>query len=444
MDYSQKYQDKLMSAEEAVSLINSGDWIDYGWTATTPRIFDEALTKRLQDLTDVKFRGGILMHEPLFFQMEDASKHFSWNSWHFGGLERKAISKGISYYAGFRYSELPRYYYDSQDRSNVAYLMVSPMDKFGYFNFGPSTSHLRAIVETANKVIVEINPKMPICYGSYDSYIHIDEIYGIVEGRGEELDTMSSSFETSDVDNKVAEYVVRELKDGCCLQLGIGAMPNAIGKVIAKSELKDLAVHTEMYVDAFLELVNAGKITGKYKNINRGLQTYTFAAGSKELYDYLDHNPSCYAAASSYINGIDTIRSIDNFISINNAIDVDLFGQISAESSGTNHISGAGGQLDFVLGAYMSNGGKSFMCLSSTFKDKKTGELKSRIRPTLTPGSIVTDTRANAMYIVTEYGIANMKGKTTWQRAQALIDIAHPDFREELLQEAEKMHILKK
>lgn len=443
MDLKQKYQDKLMKVEDAVALIKSGDWVDYGWTATTPKIFDEALTNHLKSLSDVKFRGGILMHEPLFFQMEDAKKHFTWNSWHFGGIERKAISKGISFYGGFRYSELPRYYYDNEEKSSVAYLMVSPMDDFGYFNFGPSTSHLRAVVENANKVIVEINPKMPICYGSNDAYVHIDEIFGIVEGKGEELDVMASNFEASEVDNKVAEYVVKELKDGSCLQLGIGAMPNAIGKVIAKSDLKDLGVHTEMYVDAFLELDKAGKITGKYKNINKGLQTYTFAAGSKELYDYLNHNPSCYAAASSYINSADTISKLDNFISINNAIDIDLFGQISAESSGYNHISGAGGQLDFVLGAYKSNGGKSFMCLSSTFKDKKTGEVKSRIRPTLSPGSIVTDTRANAMYIVTEYGIANMKGKTTWQRAKALIDIAHPDFREELINEAIKMHIYK-
>ena len=218
-------------------------------------------------------------------------------------------------------------------------------------------------------------------------------------------------------------------------------MPNAVGALIAKSDLKDLGVHTEMYVDAFVDIANAGKITGARKNIDKGRQVYAFGAGTKKLYDYLNKNPECMSAPVDYTNDVRTISALDNFMSINNAVDLDLFGQVNAESAGIKHISGAGGQLDFVLGAYLSRGGKSFICCSSSYMDKKSGQLKSRIRPTLLEGSVVTATRTNLHYVVTEYGKFNAKGKSTWERAEGLIAIAHPQFREELIAEAEKMHI---
>ena len=217
-------------------------------------------------------------------------------------------------------------------------------------------------------------------------------------------------------------------------------MPNAVGALIAQSDLKDLGVHTEMYVDAFVDIAKAGKITGARKNIDKGRQVYAFGAGTKKLYDYLNKNPECMSAPVNYTNDVRTIAALDNFMSINNAVDLDLFGQVNAESAGIKHISGAGGQLAFVLGAYMSNGGKSFICCSSTFTDKQ-GVVHSRIRPTLVDGSVVTDTRANTHYIVTEYGMVNVKGLSTWQKAEAIISVAHPDFRDELIKEAEKMHI---
>ena len=223
-------------------------------------------------------------------------------------------------------------------------------------------------------------------------------------------------------------------------QVGAG-QPNAIGNLIAQSDLKDLGVHTEMYVDAFVDIAKAGKITGRHKNLDKGRQVYAFGAGTQKMYDYLNDNPECMAAPVEYTNDIRSISAIDNFISINNAVDIDLFGQVNAESAGIKHISGAGGQLDFVLGAYLSNGGKSFICLSSTFMNKKTGKLESRIRPTLENGSIVTDTRANVHYLCTEYGCVNLKGLTSWEKAEALISVAHPDFRDELIVEAEKLHI---
>ena len=184
----------------------------------------------------------------------------------------------------------------------------------------------------------------------------------------------------------------------------------------------------------------AGKITGAKKNIDRYRQTYAFGAGTKKMYDYLDDNPELMSAPVDYTNDIRSISALDNFISINNAVDIDLYGQVNAESAGIKQISGAGGQLDFVMGAYLSNGGKSFVCLSSTFTNKK-GETFSRILPTLHNGSVVTDTRSNAHYIVTEYGMANLKGKSTWERAEALINIAHPDFRDQLIKDAETAHI---
>ena len=202
-------------------------------------------------------------------------------------------------------------------------------------------------------------------------------------------------------------------------------------------------MHTEMYVDAFVDIAKAGKITGRCKNIDRGRQAYAFAAGTQKLYDYLNDNPQCASVPVDYTNDVRVIAQIDNFISINNAVDIDLYGQINAESAGTKQISGTGGQLDFVMGAYLSNGGKSFICLSSTHKQKD-GSVASRIRPTLSNGSIVTDTRSATQYIVTEYGMINLKGKSSWERAEALISIAHPDFREQLIAEAEKMHIWKR
>ena len=191
---------------------------------------------------------------------------------------------------------------------------------------------------------------------------------------------------------------------------------------------------------AFVDIAKAGKITGRHKNLDKGRQVYAFGAGTQKMYDYLNNNPECMAAPVEYTNDIRSISAIDNFISINNAIDCDLFGQVNAESAGIKHISGTGGQLDFAMGAYLSKGGKSFICMSSTVTGKD-GTVKSRIVPTLTPGSICTDPRSCTHYIVTEYGMVNLKGLSTWQRAEALIGIAHPDFREQLIADAEKMHI---
>ncbi len=440
MSFVEEYNQKLVSADEAVKVVKSGDWVDYGWCNGTPDALDKALAKRTDELNDIKLRGGILLKPLAVFDREDAGEHFTWNSWHMGGIERKLIARGCSFYAPIRYSELPRYYRDGAAKVNVAMFQVAPMDAHGYFNFGPNASHLGAVCEVADVIIVEVNENMPRCLGGTEVGVHISKVNYIVEGSNPPIGELGGGGAASEVDKKVAQLIVDQIPNGACLQLGIGGMPNAVGSLIAESDLKDLGVHTEMYVDAFVDIAKAGKITGAHKAIDRYRQVYGFGAGTKKMYDYMDENPELMSAPVAYTNDIRSISALDNFISINNCVDLDLFGQISSESSGTKHISGAGGQLDFVLGAYLSNGGKSFICCSSTFTDKQ-GVMHSRIRPTLAEGSIVTDTRANTHFIVTEYGMVNVKGLSSWEKAEAIISIAHPDFRDELIKEADKMHI---
>jgi len=440
MDYSSLYKQKLVTAEKAAQVVKSGDWVDYGWCVNTPAVIDKALAKRMPELENVNFRGGVLLWRPEIFKIDNPAAHLTWNSWHMTGHERKTISEGFGYYCPLRYSELPRWYRENIKKLNVVILQVAPMDEKGFFNFGLSASHLKATMDCADTVIVEVNNNMPRCVGGVDDGVHISDVDMIVEGDNPPLAELGGGGELTEVDKTAAKFIVEEIPNGACLQLGIGGMPNAIGAMIAKSDLKDLGVHTEMYVDAFVDIALAGKITGSKKAVNQGKQVYAFAAGTKKLYDYVNDNPACMAAPVSYTNDARVIAQIDNFISINNAIDIDLFGQVNAETSGVRHISGAGGQLDFVLGAYLSKGGKSFICFSSTF-EQKDGTKASRIRPTLSEGSIVTDTRANTHWVVTEYGKVNLKGLSAWQRAEALISIAHPDFRDWLITEAEKLHI---
>ncbi|MGI5962706.1 MAG: butyryl-CoA:acetate CoA-transferase [Lawsonibacter sp.] len=439
MDYQALYQKKLTTAQEAVKVVKSGDWVDYGWCTNHPVALDKALAQRKDELTDVKVRGGVTMWMPEIAKADDAGDHFTWNSWHCSGIDRKIIAKGMGFFSPMRYSELPRFYRENIN-VDVAMIQVTPMDSHGNFSYALAASHLADMLEKAKIIIVEVNQNMPWVYGLTGCEINIQDVDYVVEGDNPEVAQLGGGGEPTAVDKAVAELIVPQIPNGACLQLGIGGMPNTIGAMIAQSDLKDLGVHTEMYVDGFVDMAMAGKLTGRNKSLDKGRQVYAFAAGSKKLYDYVDRNPAVMAAPVDYTNDVRVLAQLDNFISINNAIDLDLFGQVNAESAGLKHISGTGGQLDFVMGAYLSKGGKSFICLSSTVTGKD-GSLHSRIVPTLTPGSIATDPRSCVHYIVTEYGMVNLKGLSTWERAEALISIAHPDFREQLIQDAEKMHI---
>ncbi|MBQ3652145.1 MAG: butyryl-CoA:acetate CoA-transferase, partial [Clostridia bacterium] len=296
----------------------------------------------------------------------------------------------------------------------------------------------KGIIDKADIVIVEVNEHLPWLCGGFDEVVHISQVDYVVEGEHEPLFELPIQ-EPSELDKKIAASIVPYIKDGSCLQLGIGSMPNSVGNMIANSDLKDLSMHTELCSDAYYDLYAAGKLTNARNNMHRNKGMFGMAFGTKKLYEWMDRNPGLSVCPLEYVNSPELIGAIDNMVAINNCISVDLYGQVSSESSGTRHISGTGGQLDFMTGAAKSKGGKAFICLTSTFTDKK-GQMHSRIVPHF-GGDIVTTPRSEAYYVVTEYGVRNLVGRTTWERAAMLVDLAHPAYREELIAAAEKQNI---
>ncbi|SHO46444.1 acetyl-CoA hydrolase/transferase family protein [Desulfopila aestuarii] len=439
MDYDRAYNSRLMTASDAVDLIKSGNWVDYGCFLATPITLDRELAKRAGQIEDVKVRSLGFPGLAAVAKADPEGRSFRYNSWHFTGADRKLHDQKVCNYIPLLYHEGPGYYEKHDITTDVMLLRTTPMDHKGFFNFGVSNSFTRAQISAAKQVIIEINENMPYCYGGNEEQIHISEVDAIVESNHEEMFCLPEPA-ISDIDQQIAEIVVSQIENGSCLQLGIGAMPNAIGKLIASSNLRDLGVHTEMLCDSFVDIYEAGCISNRGKKQDVGKFVYTFALGSKKLYDFIDHNPSCSSYPVDYTNHLNNIAANDKAIAINNALEIDLFGQVSSESSGTRHISGTGGQLDYTYGCYHSRGGKALICLSSSVVDRD-GTRKSRIRPFLEPGTITTLPRVMVNYVVTEYGMINLKGKSTWERAKALISIAHPEFRDELMEHAKRMNI---
>ncbi len=443
MSYWGEYQSKLVSAAEAVRVIKSGDWIDYGSMNGQIVSLDQALAERKDELEDIKVWNLLNSFPAKILEADPRGETFTWNSWHLSGRDRNLIKNGRPvYYSSIRYSELPRYVREHIEPLAVAMLQVGPMDEHGYFNFGPQGSHTRAVCERAGVVILEINMNMPRCLGGYEEAIHISEVDYIVEGENPSLVQIPGS-PPSEVDEKAARFIIEEMRDACCIQLGIGGMPNAVGRMIADSDLENLGCHTEMLVDAYVDMYEAGRLTNLKKKIDPGKIVYTFALGSQKLYNFINNNPRCAMYPVNYTNSPGIAALNDNLVSINNAIEVDLYGQVCSESAGTRIISGTGGQLDFVLAGYESRGGKSFVCLPSC-NIGQAGNMISRIVPVLTSGAIVTDPRSVAQFIVTEYGMLEMKGKSVWQRAEGLISLAHPKARDDLVKSAEEQGIWRK
>ena len=437
MDFMSEYRAKLRTPEEAVQAVKSGDWVDYTSNVCFPTLLDAALAKRKEELTDVKIRGNLLFGPIRTVECDPDREHFIYNSWHCSGYERKLCDRGLCNYIPMIFRNVTAYYRHFLT-VNVAMMCVTPMDKHGYFNLSCAAGIARGILETADIVILEVNENLPRIFGGFDESIHISEVDYVVEGPHEPLPQFPIAKPTEE-DVKIADLIVPHIVDGATLQLGIGGMPNVVGARLAQSDVRDLGMHTELGGDAYYELYKAGKLTNRRKTIQRSKGVTGIVFGSQALYDWADQNPGLVVEPLEYVNAPETIAQLDNMISINNCIAVDLYGQVCAESAGLRHISGTGGQLDYLTGAAMARGGKAFICMTSSFVDAS-GTRRSRVLPHFN-GDIVTDPRSQAYYIVTEYGVANLAGRSTSERAELLVSTAHPDLREELIAAAEKQNI---
>lgn len=437
MDYLSEYRSKLRTAEEAVKAVKSGDWVEFGCGVTYPTLCDRALAGRKDELTDVKVRGMLCYGPIAVVESDPEQEHFTYNSWHLTGYERKLADKGLCYYQSMLYRNL-RWYYDNFLHINVAFIGAAPMDEHGYFNLSISTGNSRVYIENADVVVIEVLEGLPRACGGQEESVHISEVDMVVEGEhGPAIQLPSRA--PSEVDKQIAANVIPYLCDGATVQLGIGGVPDALGMMIAESDLKDLGMHTEFATDAFYKLFASGKLTNRKKTIDKNKAVFGVAAGTQDLYDWIDDNPGVAAYPISYVNDPAVIARLDNFISLNSCVGVDLYGQVSSESSGTRQISGTGGQVDFLTGATMSKGGKAFICMNSMFTDKA-GVAHSRIVPYF-GGDIVTSPRSQGYYIATEHGVICLAGASTWERAERLISVAHPDFRDELIKAAEAQRI---
>ncbi|MDD5927806.1 MAG: acetyl-CoA hydrolase/transferase C-terminal domain-containing protein [Firmicutes bacterium] len=436
-----EYKKKLITADQAAAMVKDGDRLHFGLGCGSVIDIDKALAKRAKELKDVEIVSTVSIREKPFetYLATDSNEQVRFASAHFNTHDRKMNKDGRCWYIPMMFCELPFLWVNNDCEIDIAMFQVAPMDEHGNFNLGPQVADMWGVIKSAKKIIVEVNEKMPIAHG-YQTQLNLYGIDYVVEGSNTPLAELPVKAPT-DIDKKIAGHIVPRIKSHSTLQLGIGSLPLCIGSMLAESDQRNINAHTEMFTDAYVDLFDAGKLTGN-KPIDKGKAVYTFAGGTKRLYDFIDNNPICCNAPVNYVNNIATVAQIKNFVSVNSCIQVDLYGQVCSESAGHQQISGTGGQLDFVLGAYQSEGGQSFLCTPST-RQTPDGSLESLISPVLPPGAIVTTPRMATNFIVTEYGAADLKGKTTWERAELLINIAHPDFRDQLIKDAERMGIWK-
>jgi acyl-CoA hydrolase len=417
-----------ITVDAAADLVHSGMWLDYGAALCQPDLFDKALAARAEALHGVKIRSCLTMRPRAVLENDPDGEHFLWFSLHFSGYDRRMHDAGRCTYLPVNLGEIPDYYRRFIEPPDLVVLKTCPMDADGYFNFSGANMWHRALVERARLVVVEVDHGLPYAHGVQNG-VHASEVDFVIDGSDAPPPELPNHA-VSDVDCAVGHLIAAEIDDGSCLQIGIGGMPNAVCSLLMASGAKDLGVHTEMLTDGILELYRSGVVTGACKTLYPGKVVYSFALGSAALYDAIDHNRDLLCVPVDATNLPAEIARNDRVVSINSTTQLDLQGQAASESAGYRQLSGTGGQLQFVRGAYASVGGKSFICLPSTFE--KDGVRRSRIVADLTPGNIVTTPRTDVMYVVTEYGMVNLKGKSVAERAHALISIAHPDFRDEL------------
>jgi acyl-CoA hydrolase len=425
-------QAEKISPERAAGFVKSGMWLDYGASTCQPDVFDRALAARVNELWDIKIRSCFTLKPRAVLESDPNSARVLSISMHFSGYDRQRHDAGGCVYLPINFGEVPDYYRRFIDPVDIAVIKACPIDHNGFFNLSVSSLYHRALIERARMVIIETNSALPYVHGESIG-IHVSEVDYVIEGDNAPPPELPNA-PVSDIDRAIAREIAGEIEDGACRQIGIGGMPNTVCTLLLERSVRDLGVHSEMLSEGIVQLYKAGRITGARKTIDRGKHVYSFALGSANLYATLDRNPNMRAMPMEYTTLPHMIMQNDNVVAINATTQIDLQGQAASESDGNRHISGTGGQAQFVRGAYASKGGKSFICQPSTYE--KRGERRSRIVLNLTPGNIVTTTRSDMMYVVTEYGMVNLKGKSVPERAKALIGLAHPDFREGLERQA--------
>ncbi len=426
------YRDKLRSADDAVSLIPDGSFIVQGMAVGEPPGLLEAIANRARGggFSDLRMTSLLPMAASArTILSEDVRDVIHWESLFASGADRDLVVSGAAVFNPAFFHQIPRLITEFMD-INVSLICVSRIDRHGYMSLGTDVDINKAAIAKADLVIAEVNQNMPRVHG--DSWVHISELDAIIEHDAplHELPTPPEREE----DKAMGELMAEMIPNGACIQLGIGGVPNAVAKSLMNH--RDLGIHTEMFVDSMVDLVESGVANGSQKTFHPGKALYAFAAGSQRMYDFLDDNPYIEAHPVSYTNFPSNIARNDNQISVNSTIEVDLTGQCCSESIGTDQFSGTGGQHDYARGAFDSKGGKSMIAFYSTARG---GEV-SRVVSTLRPGAIVTTPRNDVHWIVSEYGAANLKGKSTRERARALIGLAHPKFRDELTAEAKRLN----
>ncbi len=421
------YSNKIITAEEAAKLIPSNSRVVLGHAAGTPIDVVKEMTAHKENYENVEIVHMLSLGSGDYMK-EEMAGHFRHNALFVGANSRDALKRGQGDYTPCFFNEVPTLFLEGILPVDVALIQLSPPDENGMMSFGVSNDYTKPAAKAAKIVIAEVNPNMPRVHG--DNFIHIDDVDYIVETNNPIFELQPPKI--SDVEKAIGENCASLIENGSTLQLGIGAIPDAV--LMFLDDKKDLGIHTEMFSDGVLELVEKGVINNSKKSLHPGKMVSTFLMGSKKLYDFVHDNPMVELYPVDYVNHPAVIMKNDNIVSINSCLQVDLMGQVSSESIGLQQFSGVGGQVDYVRGASMAKGGKSIIAIPSTAAKGKL----SRIVPFIDQGSAITTSRNDVHYVVTEYGIANLKGKTLRERAKALIDIAHPDFREDLMAEYHK------